>query len=158
MRIIAILAAFIVFPSIGEAQSHGRRCEESASGYAYSISTPSGDSRQHDLDLYFNNNSASFILVVFDEDIDVVLSTTSGLQSGDRFVHGSIRLYPGQTYSVAVACVSQSADYRLSIKRGEEVSLTTPVVLGAHQGLDAGEAAISLDMEASIREAKARMR
>ena len=157
-RIIVTGAALLAaIPGIVEAQSHGGRCDTDASGYSYTITTPAGDSRQHDFDVYFNRDRSVFILLVFDDEVDVKLSTSSGLQNSDRFVHGSIRLFPDSTYSVAVACITEDADYRLSIRRGEEVSLSAPRRLGAHRGLSAGEAAISLGIEAIVRGEKRRM-
>lgn len=152
---LAVLLTPLAAPTIGEAQTHGRTCRTSDTGYLYTIQTPSGDSRQHDLDIYFNQNSSAFILLVFDEDDDTVLSTASGLQSGDRFVHGSLRLLPNETYRIAVACVIADAAYRLSIRRGEEISLRGPRVLGAHEGLSAEEAALSLDLESVVLKGKA---
>ena len=54
-QIIFTVLTAIVLPAVGEAQSHGHNCDTDASGYSYTISTPSGDSRQHDFDVYFNN-------------------------------------------------------------------------------------------------------
>ena len=155
--IFLTLAVAMVLPAVGEAQSHGRRCDTDATGYSYTISTPSGDSRQHDFDVYFNNDQSAFILLVFDDDVDTVLSTSSGLQSGDRFVHGSIRLFQDETYTVAVACVSADADYRLSVRRGDEISLSAPRVLGAHEGLSTEEAATSLLVETAVLDARAEL-
>lgn len=156
--IFLTLAVALVLPVVAEAQSHGRRCDTDATGYSYTITTPSGDSRQHDFDVYFNNDQSAFILLVFDDDVDTVLSTSSGLQSGDRFVHGSIRLFQEETYTVAVACVSADADYRLSVRRGEEISLSAPRRPGAHEGLSTEEAEISLGIEAVVIEEKRKLR
>ena len=153
LTLLALLAA----PIAVEAQSHGRRCDTSDTGYWYTITTPAGDARQHDLDLYFNRNKSVFILLVFDDESDAVMTTSSGLQDGDRFVHGSLRLLPDKRYIIAVGCVLENADYRLSVKRGEEVRLSSPRVLGVHQGLDAGEAAASLEIESAMLKAKRQM-
>ena len=91
------------------------------------------------------------------DEIDTVLSTSSGLQNGDRFMHGSIRLFPDSTYSVAVACINADAAYRLSVRRGQEVSLSAPRRLGAHEGLTADEATRSLIVEDVLRDAKAEL-
>lgn len=152
---LAVLLTPLAAPAIGEAQTHGRTCRTSDTGYLYTIQTPSGDSRQHDLDIYFNQNASAFILLVFDEDDDTVLSTASGLQSGDRFVHGSLRLLPSKTYRIAVGCVVADAAYRLSVRRGEEISLRAPRVLGAHGGLSAEEAVLSLNLESVVLKGKA---
>lgn len=158
-RILVTGTALFVFalPSIVEAQSHGRRCSTSDTGYVYTIRTPAGDSRQHDIDVYFNRNDAAFVVLVFDDDTDVRLATSSGLQSGDRFVHGSMRMYPDETYRISVGCVLADADYRISIKRGEEVSLSAPTVLNAHEGLTAAEAAVAFEIEAAILEERRRL-
>lgn len=152
-----LAAAALIVPAGAEAQSHGRTCRTIDTGYIYTIRTPAGDSQQTDIDVYFNQNRSLFVLLVFDSDTDVVLSTSSGLQSGDRFVHGSLRLGPSETYRVAVACAVANAAYRLSVKRGEEIRLSTPRVLGAHQGLTAAEAAQSLTAEAAMNAARQRL-
>ena len=149
-RIVAALLVVLAFPALTAAQSHGRNCSTSDTGYVYTIRTPAGDSRQHDIDVYFNNNRAAFVVLVFDDDTDVRLTTTSGLQSADRFVHGSLRLYPSETYRISIGCVIANAAFRLSVKRGEEITLHAPRVLGAHEGLTAEEASRSLEMEAAI--------
>ena len=101
-----------------------------------------------------NNNQSVFILLVFDDEIDTVLSTSSGLQSGDRFVHGSVRLFGDSTYTVAVGCINSDAAYRLSVRRGDEISLSAPRRLGAHEGLSTEEAARSLIVEAAVIDAR----
>ena len=153
----AALMAVTAVPGVGEAQSHGRRCSTSDTGYVYTISTPAGDSRQHDIDVYFNRDDSAFIVVVFDADSDVKLATSSGLQSGDRFVHGSLRMYPDETYRISVGCVLAGADYRLSVKRGEEVTLSAPRTLNAHEGLTAAEAAMSFEIESVMRTERQRL-
>ena len=107
---MAGLMAVAAIPGAGEAQSHGRRCTTSDTGYVYTIGTPAGDSRQHDIDVYFNRDDSAFVVVVFDEDSEVRLAMSSGLQSGDRFVHGSLRMYPDKTYRISVGCVLADAD------------------------------------------------
>lgn len=154
---IAGLMAAAAVPGVGDAQSHGRRCNTTDTGYMYTIRTPAGDSRQHDIDVYFNRDDAAFVVLVFDDDSDVRLATASGLQSGDRFVHGSLRMYPDETYRISVGCVLASADYRLSVKRGEEVSLSAPRVLNAHEGLTAGEAAASFGIESVMLKERRRL-
>ena len=155
--IFAALAAVLALPAVGETQSHGRRCDTAASGYAYTITTPIGDSQQHDFDVYFNNDNSAFILLVLDDEADVKLSTSSGFQVGDRFVHGSIRLFPDETYVVTVGCINVNADYRLSVRRGEEITLLPPRRLGAHEGLNAEEAATSLEIEAVMLDARSEL-
>ena len=161
MRLSAVLVGLvglgILGPALAEAQSHGRTCRTGDTGYMYTVRTPSGDSRQHDIDLYFNQNRSAFLVLVFDSDADVVLSTSSGLQSGDRFVHGSLRLFPNETYRVTVGCVIRNAIYRLSVKRGEEIRLSAPRVLGAHQGLTAAEASLDLDVGAVVAAERQRL-
>ncbi len=154
---MAGLMAVAAIPGVGEAQSHGRRCTTSDTGYLYTIGTPAGDSRQHDIDVYFNGDDSAFVVVVFDEDSDVRLATSSGLQSGDRFVHGSLRMYPDKTYRISVGCVLADADYRLSIKRGEEVTLSAPRVLNAHEGLTTAEASASFGIEAVMLKERRRL-
>lgn len=110
-RIVLVTLAVLVVPALAAGQSHGRRCSTSDTGYVYTIRTPTGDAQQHDIDVYFNNDAAAFVLLVFDEDTDVRLTTTSGFTSGDRFVHGSMRMYPDETYRISIGCVSSDADY-----------------------------------------------
>lgn len=153
--ITAVVLSLI--PGRGGAQSDGRGCSTSSSGYVYTITTPDGDSRQHDIDLYFNNDRSGFIVLVFDDEGDVRLATSSGLQAADRFVHGSLRLYPDETYRIAVACVSVDADYRLSVKRGEEINLSEPRSLGVHAGLTANQAVTALGLEAVMLDEKRRL-
>ena len=155
---LAAVAAFVALPSFGAAQSAGRTCRTAVSGYVYTVRTPSGDSRQHDVDLYFNQAASAFIVLVFDSDTDVVLSTSSGLQSNDRFVHGSLRLFPNERYSIAVGCVRRNAVYRLAVRRGEEIALGAPRVLGAHEGLTSAQAVQSFTMEAAMNAAISRLR
>lgn len=155
---VGLIAAAVLslIPGRGAAQSHGRRCNTSSSGYVYTITTPAGDSRQHDVDLYFNNDRSGFIVVVFDDEGDVRLAMSSGLQAADRFVHGSLRLYPDEMYRIAVACVSVNADYRLSVRRGEEINLSSPRSLGFHEGLTAAQAVTALGLEAVMLAEKRR--
>ena len=151
------LAAALVVPAAADAQSHGRTCNTADTGYVYTIRTPTGDSRQTDIDVYFNQNRSAFVVIVFDSDTDVVLTTSSGLHSGDRFVHGSLRLLPSETYRIAVGCVIANAAFRLSVKRGEEIRLTAPRVLNVHQGLTAAEATQSLAVEAIVNAERQRL-
>lgn len=133
--VIALLGA--VSAPCAEAQSHGRRCAVDDT-IVYSFTTPAGpDSLQVDFDLYFNNDSSAFVLLVLDDDNDTVLSTASGFSLGDRFVHGSARLFPDQRYRIGVGCVNVSADYRLAVRSGDEMRLASPVVALDHQGLTA---------------------
>lgn len=158
MTLVAVVAAGLVaWPTLGEAQSTGRLCRTVDTGYAYTIRTPSGDSQQHDIDLYFNQGAAAFVLLVFDSDSDTVLSTSSGLSTNDRFVHGSLRLFPNETYRIAVGCVGRNANYRLAVRRGREVALGAPRVLNAHEGLTAAEAAESFALESVMGAAIGRM-
>ena len=159
MRFITLVAAGLVaWPTLGEAQSTGRLCRTTDTGYLYTIRTPSGDSQQHDIDVYFNQRAAAFVLLVFDSDSDTVLSTSSGLQNNDRFVHGSLRLYPNETYRIALGCVGRNATYRLAVRRGREVALRAPRVLNAHEGLTATEAAESFALESIMSAAIGRMK
>ena len=151
------LVAILLVPAAAQAQSHGRMCRTADTGYIYTIRTLAGDSRQHDIDVYFNSARAAFLVLVFDSDTDVVLSTSSGLQSNDRFVHGSLRLLPRETYRIAVGCVLANAAYRLSVKRGEEIRLPAPRVLGAHAGLTAAQASDDLALEAAVIEERLRL-
>ena len=153
-----VAAALVAWPTLGEAQSTGRLCRTRDTGYLYTIRTPSGDSQQHDIDLYFNQGAAAFVLLVFDSDTDTVLSTSSGLQSNDRFVHGSLRLLPNETYRIALGCVGRNANYRLAVRRGREVALGAPRVLNAHEGLTAAEAAESFALESVVSTAIGRMK
>lgn len=155
--VIAILGA--VSAPRAEAQSHGRRCSVDVTGYFYSFTTPSvPDSIQVDFDLYFNNDSSAFVLLVFDSDSDRVLSTTSGLGRADRFVHGSARLYSGERYTIGVGCVNASASYRLAVRSGDEIALRSPRVASIHQGLTAGEAVEMFELERKVQEAASRLR
>ena len=154
--VIAILGA--VSAPCAEAQSHGRRCAVDDT-IVYSFTTPAGpDSLQVDFDLYFNNDSSAFVLLVLDDDNDTVLSTASGFSLGDRFVHGSARLFPDQRYRIGVGCVNVSADYRLAVRSGDEMRLASPVVALDHQGLTAGEAVEMFEMERRVQEAASRLR
>lgn len=69
--------------------------------------TPDGGYFQHDIDVYFNNDR----VLVFDADSEVRLVTSSGLERSDRFVHGSLRLYPDETYRMSVGCVIANAAF-----------------------------------------------
>ena len=154
--VIALLGA--VSAPCAEAQSHGRRCAVDDT-IVYSFTTPSGpDSLQVDFDLYFNNDSSAFVLLVLDGDNDTVLSTASGFSLGDRFVHGSARLFPDQRYRIGVGCVNVSADYRLAVRSGDEMRLASPVVALDHQGLTAGEAVEMFEMERRVQAAASRLR
>lgn len=154
--VIALLGA--VSAPCAEAQSHGRRCAVDDT-IVYSFTTPSGpDSLQVDFDLYFNNDSSAFVLLVLDGDNDTVLSTASGISRGDRFVHGSARLFPDRLYRIGVACINVSADYRLAVRSGDEMRLASPVVALDHQGLTAGEAVEMFEVERRVQAAAARLR
>ena len=152
-----VAAGLVAVPTLSEAQSAGRTCRTTDSGYVYTFRTPSGDSQQHDVDLYFNQGAAAFVLLVFDSDTDTVLSTSSGLSTNDRFVHGSLRLFPSETYRVAVGCVRRNATYRLAVRRGREIALGAPRVLNAHEGLTAAEATESIALESVMNAAIGRM-
>lgn len=154
--VIALLGA--VSAPCAEAQSHGRRCAVDDT-IVYSFTTPAGtDSLQVDFDLYFNNDSSAFVLLVLDDDNDTVLSTASGFSLGDRFVHGSARLFPDQRYRIGVGCVNVSADYRLAVRSGDEMRLASPVVALDHQGLTAGEAVEMFEVERRVQAAASRLR
>ena len=153
----AVMVVLASLPGIVDAQSHGRNCNTSDTGYVYTIRTPTGDSRQHDIDVYFNNDRAAFVVLVFDDETDVRLATVSGLSSSDRFVHGSIRMYPDETYRISVGCVIANAAFRISVKRGAEISLSAPSVLNAHDGLTADEASRALEMEAAVMAERRRL-
>ena len=98
------------------------------------------------------------MLLVLDGDNDTVLSTASGISRGDRFVHGSARLFPDRRYRIGVGCVNVSADYRLAVRSGDEMRLASPVVALDHQGLTAGEAVEMFEVERRVQAAAARLR
>lgn len=53
--------------------------------------------------------------------------------------------------------MSVDADYRLSVKRGEEINLSEPRSLGVHAGLTANQAVTALGLEAVMLDEKRRL-
>ena len=135
------------------AQSRGERCRtpiptgDATPGpqrlHAYPFN-PVRD-QQVDFDLYFNNDSARFILLVAALDdagnAQNWVVTSSGPDRADRFLHASARMDPDTEYVIGVACVYAAADYRLAVRAGTEISIGPRVSLLSHQGLSPAESA-----------------
>ena len=136
------------------AQSRGERCrnpipnDDATPGpqhlHIYSFN-PVQD-QQVDFDLYFNNDSARFLLLVVAQNRDTGetfnwIASASGPGRAARFVHASARMDPDTEYVIGVACVYAAADYRLAVRAGTEIRIGPRVSLLSHQGLSPAESA-----------------
>ena len=163
MKVLTLTLAVLAAAAAAEAQSRGERCrtplpnEDTMPGpqhlHAYSFS-PVRD-QQVDFDLYFNNDSARFILVVVAQDSATDstvnwLATSSGPDRGDRFVHASARMGPDNDYVIGVACLHAAADYRLAVRAGTEIRIGPRFSLLSHQGLSPAESAERFGWEEAL--------
>ena len=156
---LAILAA----ATAAEAQSRGERCrtplsnEDATPGpqhlHAYTFS-PVRD-QQVDFDLYFNNDSARFVLLVIAQDSATGstlnwIATASGPGVAARFAHASTRMDPDVDYVIGVACIYAAADYRLAVRAGTEIRIGPRFSLLSHQGLSPAESAERFGWEEAL--------
>lgn len=157
---LAILAAFA---TPAAAQSRGERCrnplssEDATPGpqhlHVYPFS-PVRD-QQVDFDLYFNNDSARFVLLVVAQDSDTNstlnwIATASGPGVAARFAHASARMDPDVDYVIGVACIHAAADYRLAVRAGTEIRIAPRISLLSHQGLSPAESAERFGWEEAL--------
>ena len=142
---LAILAA-VHAPAA--AQTRGDRCTNTGGGDTPAPSTwlryTFQGGGQTDVDLYFNNDWATFIVIVMLNE-QPIIGSRSGSDYGDRFVHGSVRT-PSQTLTLVVACINGPADFRVSVRTGNERAIRRTLA-PAHVGLDAGQAARTIALE-----------
>ena len=139
MKTLTLTLAVLVAAPLAAQTRHGNCSPGTAYLYTFPDPAPSGDAQQASFDLYFNNNQSGFALVVV-VDEQTVLLTSNGIDPGDRFVHGSVRLVGLGPYAVGVACVDASAAYRLSVRAGDEVRLSGPQTERIPSGYSAAQA------------------
>lgn len=99
----AVLLAITLLPAAASAQTYGSSCIEDRY-HRYSFTTPSTDWVELEATLYYNRNTA-FLILVFDEDSDVVVSTAGA----ERFVRLKAGLLPDERYELWVGCIGPAA-------------------------------------------------
>ena len=165
MKVLTLTLALAVLAAAApaEAQSRGERCrnplpnDDATPGPEHLHAYPFNPVRdqQVDFDLYFNNDSARFLLFVVARDPDTSetinwVATFSGPDRADRFVHASARMDPEGEYLIGVACVYAAADYRLAVRAGTELRISPRLNLLSHQGLSPDESSERFDWEGAL--------
>ena len=152
--VAVVLLALLLATGTASAQdvSKGARCEPDFV-YRYSFTTPTAGTLtgwpDFQATLYYNNYAATFLVMVFDDDSDTVVSS-SGYT---RFVQIRTGLLPGKRYELWVGCLTASADFRLLVNMGDVESITgRGTVRRATGGFDAAEQLAYLEREAEMRE------
>ena len=160
---LTLTLAILAPAAAAEAQSRGERCrtpipnEDTTPGPEHLHAYPFNPVRdqQVDFDLYFNNDSALFLLLVVARDPDTGdtgnwIATFSGPDRADRFVHASARMDPEGEYVIGVACAYAAADYRLAVRAGTELRISPRINLLSHQGLSPDESSERFDWEGAL--------
>ena len=149
----------VAVPVTAQDVSQGSRCSPDTF-HRYSLTTPSSVTTtgwpDFQATLYYNNYAATFLLVLFDDDSDVVASS-SGYT---RFAQIRVGLLPSKRYELWVGCITASADFRLLATFGDVKSITGHGTVASAVGpsrFDAGEQLAFLDREAEMVERLAEM-
>ena len=165
MKALTLTLALAVLAAAGaaEAQSRGERCrtplpnEDVTPGPEHLHAYPFNPVRdqQVDFDLYFNNDSARFLLLVVARVADTGdtlnwIATASGPGRAARFAHASARMDPDAEYLIGVACIHAAADYRLAVRAGTELRISPRLNLLSHQGLSPDESSERFDWEGAL--------
>ena len=133
--------------------SRGGRCSPDTF-HRYSLDTPSSLTTvgwpDFQATLYYNNYAATFLLMLFDDEADVVASS-SGYT---RFVQMRVGLLPAQRYELWVGCITEAADFRLLTTLGdvEEITEHDTVANATGPARSANEYLAFLDAEATMVE------
>ncbi len=151
---VGLLGLLLTGSAVAQDVSEGSRCNPDVFN-RYSFTTPSSVSTtgwpDFQATLYYNNYSATFLMMVFDDDSDTVASS-SGYT---RFVNIRVGLLPNKRYELWIGCVSASADFRLLTTIGDVESITGHGTVSSLTGpstFDAGEQLAFLEREAEMIE------
>ena len=128
--------------------SQGGRCSPDTF-HRYSVTTPSSlfttGWPDFQATLHFNDFSATFLMMLFDEDADVVASSVGYT----RFAHVRVGLLPTKRYEVWIGCVSAPSDFRLLVTLGDVEEITSH---DTGLGFNAREQLAFLDREETMHE------
>lgn len=155
MRWMKMLTAAVValVPAAGMAQTYGSSCIEDRY-HRYSFTTPASDWVELEATLYYNRGNRAFLMILFDEDSDTVVSSGGA----ERFVRLKVGLLPGDRYELWIACTDAAAfrfDARLAGQRRLN-SLGTARAAYGEQYSPAEQARV-LAMEEEMRRRLAKM-
>lgn len=157
LRRIAVAIGILVFTAGSVATqdvSEGARCSPDVFN-RYSLNTSSSSTTtgwpDFQATLYYNNYSATFLMMLFDDESDTVASS-SGYT---RFVNIRVGLLPNKRYELWVGCITASADFRLLTTIGDVEAITSHGTVASAIGppmFDAGEQLAFLEREAEMIE------
>ena len=146
-----VLIIVALTPAAADAQTYGSSCIEDRY-HRYSFTTPTGWN-QVAMTLYYNQANVGFVVVLFDDEADVVVSSGSA----ERFVRFNTGLLPSTRYELWVGCTG-SAAFRFDLRSADARVLTshgTQTAFGA--GYSAAEQARFLEREAVVDRHLARL-
>ena len=160
LRRIAVAIGILVFTAFTAGSvatqdvSEGARCSPDVFN-RYSLNTSSSSTTtgwpDFQATLYYNNYSATFLMMLFDDESDTVASS-SGYT---RFVNIRVGLLPNKRYELWVGCITASADFRLLTTIGDVEAITSHGTVASAIGppmFDAGEQLAFLEREAEMIE------
>lgn len=154
VRVAVLVTAAIVATAVPDVsaqdRTRGARCNPNTF-HRYGIVTSNTSSRarwpDYQATLYYQANRSAFLMILFDDDSDVVVSS-AGVQ---RFVQQRAGLLPGERYELWIGCIQASSTFRLLVTMGEaDLIFNRGTVRGAQFGADydVAEQAVALDREA----------
>ena len=156
--VVGVLVLIATAPVAAQDSTVGGRCEPGIN-HQIGFTVPGEPYVQGwpdlDVTLYYSSASAWFVMILFDQDSNPVM--TAGGES--RFVQGSLTgLFSGERYTLWVGCDVSPANFRLLIRIGQKgVVLNEGTVSMYGADFDAGEWATILDQEAVVNRQLDRM-